>query len=53
MEYWNVGKPKGKPQGGVILIELIDSISFGGAAHRNIQEGWKSGIDQSNYFLLS
>ncbi len=53
LECWNVGKPKGKPQGGVRLIELIDSISFGGAAHRNIQEGWKYGIDQLNYFLLS
>jgi len=53
MESWNVGKTKGKPQRGVILIELIGSMEFGGAAHRNIQEGWKYGIDQLNYFLLS
>jgi len=24
MEKWNGGKPKGKPQRGVILIELMD-----------------------------
>jgi hypothetical protein len=46
-------KPKGKPQRGAILIELMDRLEFGGAAHRNIQEGWKYGIDQLNYFLLS
>ena len=37
MEEWNFGKPKGKPQRGEILIELVDSMEFGGAAHRNIQ----------------
>jgi len=37
MEKWNCGKPKGKPQRGVILIELMDSMKFEGAAHRNIQ----------------
>jgi len=53
LESWNVGKTKGKSQGGVISIELIGSMEFGGAAHRNIQEGWKYEIDQLIYFLLS
>jgi len=30
-------KPKGKPQRGVILIELMRSLECGGAAHRNIK----------------
>jgi len=30
-------KPKGKPQHGVILIALMGSIEFGGAAHRNMK----------------
>jgi len=29
-------KPKGKPQRGEILIELMRSLECGGAAHRNI-----------------
>jgi len=29
-------KPKGKPQRGVILIELMDRIELQGASHRNI-----------------
>jgi len=36
VEKWNDGKPKGKPQRGVILIGLMDSMKFVGAAHRNI-----------------
>jgi hypothetical protein len=36
MEEWNYGKPKGKPQRGVILIAQNDSCRFKGAAHRNI-----------------
>ena len=37
MEEWNYRKPKGKPQRGEILIELMGSIEFGGAAHRNMK----------------
>jgi hypothetical protein len=37
MEKWNAGKPEGKPQCGVILIEFMDSIEFGGASHRNMK----------------
>ena len=36
VEKWNDGKPKGKPQRGVILIEKYRQIVFKGAAHRNI-----------------
>jgi len=37
-------KPKGKPQRGVILIELMGSIEFGGAAYRNMKlDCWRLG----------
>jgi hypothetical protein len=36
VEWWNGGKPKGKPQRGETLIAQNDSSRFKGAAHRNI-----------------
>jgi len=36
MERWKGGKPKSKPQRGVILIAKKNNHRFKGAAHRNI-----------------
>jgi len=51
MEEWNFGKPKGKPQRGEILIELMDSIAFGGAAHRNINQYFRCAAPRNSTSL--
>ena len=51
LESWNVGKTKGKSQGGVISIELIGSMEFGGAAHRNV--GKTKGKPQGGVILIA
>ncbi len=46
-------KPKAKPQRGVILIELMGSMEFGGAAHRNKKWNYrKSDFTGDNYVSL-